>query len=185
MYQTISTVSTAILTGKLLCNLLQLVLNNRILMPPVYQCLAKKYFYFLFFLSFFVGAAGITNCSGQAYPPESSQNEYSTIQCRNIHFDSQNVSRSLNTQTVSEIMAAMSLREKIGQLFFVRSNGYFVSEDDEDFQKLVHQIKDLNVGGITFFAGNVCGQAMLTNKFQSMSEIPLWISQDMEFGAAM
>src|SRR5699024_7436054 len=42
-----------------------------------------------------------------------------------------------------------------------------------------------NIGGIIFSNGTVCGQATLTNSLQRHSEIPLWITQDTEFGVAM
>ncbi len=88
-------------------------------------------------------------------------------------------------KTVDEILAQMSLREKIGQLFFIRAYGTYKSEDSKDYRRLVHQIKELNVGGVTFFDGKVYGQAVLTNKLQKAAEIPLWITQDTEWGVAM
>jgi len=46
-------------------------------------------------------------------------------------------------------------------------------------------VAEQNVGGIIFMQGDVYGQAMMTNELQSLAKIPLWITQDMEFGAAM
>lgn len=83
------------------------------------------------------------------------------------------------------LLASMTLDEKIGQLFFARATGYFENEQDEDFRRLRHLIKEEHIGGIIFFRGHVYGQAMMTNKLQAMSKIPLWITQDMEYGAAM
>lgn len=88
-------------------------------------------------------------------------------------------------QTVDEILAQMSLREKIGQLFSIRAYGTFKNKSSEEYQKLVRLIKHYNVGGVTFFAGNVCGQALLVNQLQEIADIPLWISQDAEYGMAM
>lgn len=86
---------------------------------------------------------------------------------------------------VDTLLADMSLREKIGQLFFVPAYGYFKSNDEAAYQELLTQINRYNVGGLIFFQGNVYGQTVLTNKLQQASKIPLWITQDMEFGAAM
>jgi len=86
---------------------------------------------------------------------------------------------------VDQLLSEMSLREKIGQLFFIGANGSFSSEDSETYRNLVQQIEDHYIGGIIFFSGNVYGQAVLTNKLQQISKIPLWVTQDMEFGAAM
>ncbi len=94
-------------------------------------------------------------------------------------------SSDLANKTVDEILAQMTLREKIGQLFFVRALGDYKSEDSDDYQQLVSHIKNYNIGGIIFFAGSIYGQAVLTNKLQKASDVPLWITQDMEFGAAM
>ena len=86
---------------------------------------------------------------------------------------------------VDSLLAEMSLREKIGQLFFVRVYGNYKSNDDEAYNKLLTQIKKHNIGGLTFFQGDIYGQTVLTNKLQRASQIPLWITQDMEYGAAM
>ena len=86
---------------------------------------------------------------------------------------------------VDSLLAEMSLREKIGQLFFVRVYGNYKSNDDESYNKLLTQIKRYNIGGLTFFQGDIYGQTVLTNKLQRASQIPLWITQDMEYGAAM
>lgn len=90
-----------------------------------------------------------------------------------------------DTVIVDSLLQQMTLKEKIGQLFFISANGYFQSEDDESYRELVSKIKNYNIGGIIYFGGNVYGQAVLNNKLQRISKIPLWITQDMEYGAAM
>lgn len=91
----------------------------------------------------------------------------------------------LDTSNVNLILDNMTLEEKVGQLFFIRAYGEYLSDDSHDYKKLEHLIEDEHVGGVTFFKGNVYGQAELTNKLQHMSRIPLWISEDMEYGPAM
>lgn len=86
---------------------------------------------------------------------------------------------------IDSLLANMSLEEKIGQLFIVRAYGYFRNVEDSRYQDLITQVKQNKIGGIIFSSGNVYGQAMLTNKLQRVSTIPLWITQDMEYGAAM
>lgn len=93
--------------------------------------------------------------------------------------------QNLENLTTEEIVREMSLREKIGQLFFVRARGYFKNEHTEEYKELAKKIDDFKVGGIIFFDGTVYGQAVLTNDLQQKSTVPLWITQDMEFGAAM
>lgn len=86
---------------------------------------------------------------------------------------------------VDSLLERMTLKEKIGQLFFVRAYGYFNSNDDEGYRQLLNQITNRHIGGLVFFNGDIYGQAILTNKLQRVSKIPLWITQDMEYGAAM
>src|SRR5690625_4822117 len=93
-----------------------------------------------------------------------------------------------NTPTAAEIdsmIEAMSLREKIGQLFVIPVNGRFVSRQEPQFREWESLVRDYKVGGLIFMAGDVYGQAVVTRQLQEMAQIPLWISQDMEFGAAM
>lgn len=84
-----------------------------------------------------------------------------------------------------ELRKSMSLREKISQLLVVRANGSYYSQDDAEFRRLSRLVEEHQVGGLIFFSGEVYNQAMLYNKLQEKARIPLWISQDMEFGAAM
>ena len=86
---------------------------------------------------------------------------------------------------VDSLLAEMTLREKIGQLFVVPAYGSFRNEKDLQVQRLKRLITDYNIGGLIFMQGDVYGQAMLTNKLQNLSDLPLWITQDMEYGAAM
>ena len=86
---------------------------------------------------------------------------------------------------IESMIEGMTLREKIGQLFFVPAYGIFKSNDDASYRELIQQIRDHHIGGVIFFSGEIYGQAILTNKLQEASKIPLWITQDMEYGAAM
>ncbi len=83
------------------------------------------------------------------------------------------------------ILDGMTLREKIAQLFIIRANGSYYADDDNEFLHLSRMVEEYQVGGIIFFRGDVYNQAMLHNRLQERANIPLWISQDMEFGAAM
>lgn len=86
---------------------------------------------------------------------------------------------------IDRLIAEMSLREKIGQLFFIPAYGTFKSDDDASYKELIDQVKNHHIGGVIFFSGEIYGQAILTNKLQEVSKIPLWVTQDMEYGAAM
>lgn len=86
---------------------------------------------------------------------------------------------------IDSLMSSMSLREKIGQLFVVPAWGTFSNEKNIRHQRLKRLVADHNVGGIIFMSGEIYPQAVMTNELQETATIPLWITQDMEFGAAM
>lgn len=86
---------------------------------------------------------------------------------------------------LDSLIAHTPLEEKIGQLFFIPAKGEFMNRDDRSFKRLEEMVQKHHVGGIIFMQGDIYGQAIMTNKLQRMSKFPLWISQDMEFGAAM
>ena len=83
---------------------------------------------------------------------------------------------------VEEILAGMSVEEKVGQTLFPRIYGYFLGESDETFLQYVRWIKDLHVGGLELFFGDIYGSAILLNRLQEISDIPLLISCDDETG---
>ena len=74
----------------------------------------------------------------------------------------------------------MSLEEKIGQLFIIGAS----SEVEGDYQKAEEYITKHNVGGVLFVGkgGLWQQQRELTQHFQSISKIPLFIAFDGETG---
>ncbi len=88
----------------------------------------------------------------------------------------------LATEWAEQKVADMSMDEMIGQLFMIRAH----SDLGEDHIKSVKdQINKYKVGGLCFFQGTPTKQAELTNKYQSLSSIPLLISIDGEWGLGM
>jgi len=86
------------------------------------------------------------------------------------------------TPWADSVLNALSLEEKIAQLLMVQvfSNG---SEDDhKNIEKLIEKHK---IGGILFSRGGPGRQSHLTNKFQSLSDVPLLIAMDAEWGLGM
>jgi len=151
-----------------------------------------RYLLLLLFLGFLVQTCSSSKETASTSQPKSNIEQSSVL--ANIDSIKANVANisapdpqvvPSDTVIVDSLLAEMSLREKIGQLFFVRAYGYFKSDDEESYRGLINQIQDFNIGGITFFNGDIYGQTVLTNKLQRASDIPLWITQDMEYGAAM
>lgn len=102
----------------------------------------------------------------------------------------------MNSDTIE-----ITLREKVGQLFFPAA---FINDSDENIQVLEKLIKNNAIGGLTFFhsrlsaATNFEGKKdvvrndnsvfrlkKLINHYQSISKFPLLISIDAEWGLAM
>jgi len=107
---------------------------------------------------------------------------------------------------VVRTMAKMTLDEKIGQLIFSSINAAYLSTDSEEFERLRHLVRDLKVGGFHVFGsaealpqvmlnpvwgggnaarkGEPYSAAMILNRLQSESAVPLLTSGDFEGGAA-
>lgn len=79
-------------------------------------------------------------------------------------------------------MLEMSEDEKIAQLFILRANSDW---DEKNLRFLESVIEKYQVGGVTFFQGNILDQANITNRFQASSKIPMFIAMDAEWGTGM
>ncbi|MDR1516619.1 MAG: serine hydrolase, partial [Dysgonamonadaceae bacterium] len=81
---------------------------------------------------------------------------------------------------VDSVYAAMSLDEKVGQLFMP------LAESDASWRnRLGNYIKEQKVGGVLFHKGTLRQQAEATNFAQGISKIPLLIALDGEWGLGM
>jgi beta-glucosidase-like glycosyl hydrolase/CubicO group peptidase (beta-lactamase class C family) len=76
----------------------------------------------------------------------------------------------------------MSLDEKIGQLFMVAA---YTNKDAQHIQQLENLIDQYHVGGMCFFQNDALKQAYMSNYLQSLSNTPLLIGIDGEWGLAM
>src|SRR6266446_1539335 len=83
---------------------------------------------------------------------------------------------------VDSLLSSMTLDEKIGQLFMVPC---WSKKSDSEMVRLPDLINNYHIGGIIFMQGGPVRQAQLTNYFQSISKVPLLISQDAEWGLSM
>ena len=86
------------------------------------------------------------------------------------------------TKWVDSIYNKMSLQEKVGQLFMVATYSNRNKTHKDSIQKL---IEEHQIGGLIFFQGGPMRQANLTNQYQAMSKIPLFIGIDGEWGLNM
>ncbi len=77
---------------------------------------------------------------------------------------------------------AMTLEERIGQLFMVMATS---NQNREASDKIKQLITEHHIGGVVFSRGGPVRQANLTNEFQEASKTPLLVGLDAEWGLAM
>jgi beta-glucosidase-like glycosyl hydrolase len=83
---------------------------------------------------------------------------------------------------VDSIYTSLNQEQRIGQLFMIAA---YSNKDEKHFQEVETLISKNGVGGLIFFQGGPIRQAKLTNRFQSKSNIPLFIGIDAEWGLNM
>ena len=90
--------------------------------------------------------------------------------------------RKIEANWVDSVYSKLTQEERIAQLFMIRS---YANPDLNYYRDIELLINKYNVGGICFFKGTPWAQAMLTNRYQSLSKTPLFISIDGEWGLGM
>jgi len=83
---------------------------------------------------------------------------------------------------VDSVFHSQTFEERLGQLFMVAA---YSNKDARHRQEIARLIREQNLGGLIFFQGGPIRQANLTNYFQSISNIPLFIAMDAEWGINM
>lgn len=86
---------------------------------------------------------------------------------------------------VDQQMASLSLEQKIGQMMVFGYTPHYFNDQDPEFQSLLKIIEDCHVGGIIIWRGNPYAVARNIERLQAVSEIPLLIMADMEWGTPM
>ena len=83
---------------------------------------------------------------------------------------------------VDSIMNTMTIDEKIGQLFMVQA---YSNLDEKHEAFITEMITKYHVGSLIFMQGTPEKQAVLNNKYQALSKLPLMIGFDGEWGLDM
>ena len=83
---------------------------------------------------------------------------------------------------VDSVYSSLTIDKKIGQLFTI---WVATKEGPERMDEIADIIKTNHLGGLIFSLGNVKDQAIATNRFQSISKVPLLIGMDAEWGIGM
>ncbi|ADB41359.1 Beta-N-acetylhexosaminidase [Spirosoma linguale DSM 74] len=85
-------------------------------------------------------------------------------------------------QWVDSVFHTLTPEQKIGQFFMVAT---FSNRHDNHYQYIEHLIQTNHIGGLIFFQGGPYRQAILTNRYQAASKVPLLIGIDGEWGLGM
>ncbi len=80
------------------------------------------------------------------------------------------------------VFKTLSPEERIAQLFMVAA---YSNKDKTEVNEIKKLVKQYKIGGLIFFQGGPVRQAQLTNTYQSLSKVPLFIAMDAEWGLAM
>ncbi|WP_291275756.1 glycoside hydrolase family 3 N-terminal domain-containing protein [Flavobacterium sp.] len=95
---------------------------------------------------------------------------------------SQKIDSNQQKKWVDSLYNSMTFEEKVGQLFMVAAYSNKKEDHAQDLDKLIAKYK---IGGLIFFQGGPVRQALLTNRFQAQSKIPMLIGNDAEWGFSM
>ncbi len=90
--------------------------------------------------------------------------------------------RTPETIWVDSLYNQMTLDERIGQLFMIAA---YSNKDTVHENRIARLVKNYKIGGVIFFQGGPIRQANLTNRYQSLSKIPLFVGIDAEWGLSM
>ncbi|MBN1107967.1 MAG: serine hydrolase, partial [Bacteroidales bacterium] len=90
--------------------------------------------------------------------------------------------RYIDHPWVDSVMKTLSPDEKIAQCIWIAAWSDRRIEHEAD---IAEKIKKYGIGGLIFFQGSAEKQAELINYYQKISEVPLLIAMDAEWGAGM
>jgi len=83
---------------------------------------------------------------------------------------------------VDSTYAALSIKEKIGQLYMIQ---VLSNQDQATKKSILNQITTNHIGGVIYSNGGPVRQAQLNNELQADSKIPLLVGMDAEWGLSM
>ncbi len=86
------------------------------------------------------------------------------------------------SQWVEGVYSAMSLEERVGQLFMISLSS---NQSMDAIASIKNIVDEHHLGGVIFSKGGPVRQARLTNQLQAASKTPLLVGMDAEWGLAM
>lgn len=88
----------------------------------------------------------------------------------------------LHSPWVDSVFNSLSPDQRIGQLFFAAA---YSNLGKDHVSTITGYIKKYKIGGLIFFQGGPKSQVLLTNRYQAMSQTPMLIAMDAEWGLGM
>ncbi len=87
-----------------------------------------------------------------------------------------------DTRWADSVFKTLTPQERIAQLFMVAA---YSNKDKTHTKEIKKLVSDYKIGGLIFFQGGPIRQAALTNSYQAISKVPLFVAIDAEWGLAM
>jgi beta-N-acetylhexosaminidase len=87
-----------------------------------------------------------------------------------------------DSEWVDSLMRTLTPEQKIAQLFMVAA---YSNKTESHQQEIIDLIEQYQIGGLMFMQGGPVRQLRLINLYQSLSQTPLMIAQDAEWGLSM
>jgi len=128
----------------------------------------------LSFLSLALLLASCTSGSQLAVAPQAQVDDF-------IHVDPV-VHMNSQSRWVDAVMATLTPRERIAQLFMVAGYSNREPAHADSLEKLV---RDLGIGGVVWFQGGPVKQSAIANRLQQAAKVPLLFAMDAEWGIGM
>ncbi len=86
---------------------------------------------------------------------------------------------------IETTLKRFTLEKKIGQMIMSKAYGYYYSSQSDEYHRLEHLVKEHKFGSLIFMQGDVYETAQMINRMQELSDVPLLIGSDFEWGPAM
>ena len=84
---------------------------------------------------------------------------------------------------VDQTLRKLSNEEKVGQLIVPAFRAAYLHSKSDEMREIERQVRENHVGGFILFGGDVYEAALLIDKVQTISKLPLLVASDFERGA--
>jgi beta-N-acetylhexosaminidase len=95
---------------------------------------------------------------------------------------SRSPSNTVTRSWVDLTLSKLSNEEKVGQLVMPALRAVYLHSKSEEMREIEQQIRENHVGGFILFGGDVYEAAVLIDKVQAASKLPLLVASDFERG---